>query len=206
MSKFGIGERIKKLREMNNLTQTDLATKLKITHQSISKWEREESVPDTLMVIELSKVFSVSTDYLLVGKTDCLREENNGNLKVRTIKELSHEELLALYSTVLVKDMEEKDRVMLQNLGFISLGSNPEWTVEGKQLSDKYWYNCSEAILKEIEENTNIVEVYLAVNKKIDISKKLFYRFIDDLVSSGKITQISSLIQKNMGKNGLHDE
>lgn len=200
MNNLGIGERIKKLRETNGLTQVDLAKMLKITHQSISKWEREDSIPDTLMIVELSKTFSVPTDYLLLGKTKNLKESKHDNspmLKVESIEELSHEELLILYSDELVKDMSDENRCILQDLGFISICSNPEWTVEGKQLSDGFWYNCCEAILKEIKDNRSIEDVYLNVNRQIDVPRKLFNRFVDDLVAIGRIPRISQLFQKS---------
>ncbi len=199
MSKLGIGERIKKLRETNHLTQAELSRNLSITHQSISKWEREESVPDTMMIIELSKVFSVPTDYLLLGKTSIIEVRNTDEaalLNVKSIGELSHGELLALYSAELVKDMSIDNRKLLQNLGFISIGNTPEWTLEGKQLSDEYWYRCSELILKEIENSSNLDEIYLLINKRIELPKQLLYQFIDNLVSIGKIEHVSSLIMR----------
>jgi len=198
MSQFGIGERIKKLREINKLTQVDIASKLNISHQSISKWEREDSTPETSMIIELSKLFNVSTDYLLLGKTEhsTLNESSDKEiLKVKSIGELTHEELLALFSTELVSELQNSKISILQSKGFISKSENPEWTIEGKQLSDKYLYDCCEFILKEMNSSDNIDGVYLDVNKRIDIPRELFNQFLDHLVSIGKITRISSYLR-----------
>ena len=60
-----ISERIKLLRENNKLTQSDLSKKLKITRSSINAWEMGISVPSTQMLVELSSIFHVSTDFLL---------------------------------------------------------------------------------------------------------------------------------------------
>ena len=60
-----IAERIKILREHLNITQAELAKRLKITRSSVNAWEQGISVPSTLYIVELAQIFGVSTDYLL---------------------------------------------------------------------------------------------------------------------------------------------
>jgi transcriptional regulator with XRE-family HTH domain len=60
-----LSEKIQQLRKTNNLSQEQLAEKLAVSRQAISKWELGESIPDTDKVIQLSRIFQVSTDYLL---------------------------------------------------------------------------------------------------------------------------------------------
>ena len=60
-----IAERIKHLREKNNLTQSSLAKKLNVTRSSVNAWEMGISVPSTALIVDLAKLFHVSTDYLL---------------------------------------------------------------------------------------------------------------------------------------------
>ena len=60
-----LGQKIKKLRIENNLTQKDLADRLYVTFQTVSKWENDENEPDVSTLRELSKVFDCSLDYLL---------------------------------------------------------------------------------------------------------------------------------------------
>ena len=60
-----IAERIKQLREKNNLTQASLAKKLNVTRSSVNAWEMGISVPSTVLIVELAKLFQVSTDFLL---------------------------------------------------------------------------------------------------------------------------------------------
>ena len=68
-----VSDRIKFLREQKNYTQTDLAKKLGITRSSVNAWELGISVPSTQYIVELSNIFSVSTDYLLgVKKTSSI--------------------------------------------------------------------------------------------------------------------------------------
>lgn len=60
-----IADRIKTLREQNNMTQSILAKKLGITRSSVNAWEMGISVPSTQYIVELALIFNVSTDYLL---------------------------------------------------------------------------------------------------------------------------------------------
>lgn len=60
-----IGDRIKETREKNNLTQSALAKKFGISRSAVNAWELGVSVPSAQYLIELSKLFKVSTDYLL---------------------------------------------------------------------------------------------------------------------------------------------
>lgn len=60
-----ISERIKELREQNGYTQTTLAKELGLSRSAINAWEMGLSVPSTQYLVELSKLFRVSTDYIL---------------------------------------------------------------------------------------------------------------------------------------------
>ena len=60
-----IADKIKFLREENNMTQTDLAKCLGITRSGVNAWEMSISVPSTQYIVELATLFNVSTDYLL---------------------------------------------------------------------------------------------------------------------------------------------
>jgi len=60
-----IAEKIKMLRNANNMTQSELARKLSITRSSVNAWEMGISIPSTTFIVELAQLFRVSTDYLL---------------------------------------------------------------------------------------------------------------------------------------------
>jgi len=66
---FTLAEKIKTLREQNELTQSDLAKKMGLTRSAVNGWEMGLSVPSTPFIVELSKLFNVSTDYLLGMKS-----------------------------------------------------------------------------------------------------------------------------------------
>ncbi len=60
-----IGERIRDTREKNGLTQAALAKKLGISRSAVNAWELGVSVPSAQYLVELSRLFNVSTDFLL---------------------------------------------------------------------------------------------------------------------------------------------
>lgn len=59
------GEKLQLLRKQNGVSQEKLSEQLNVSRQAISKWELGESLPDTENVVNLSKLFGVSIDYLL---------------------------------------------------------------------------------------------------------------------------------------------
>ncbi len=68
MDQDKVGSFIKKLRIDNNLTQKELANKLNITFQAVSKWENGKSVPDISQLQEISKLFNVDISEILEGE------------------------------------------------------------------------------------------------------------------------------------------
>jgi transcriptional regulator with XRE-family HTH domain len=62
---FRLPEKIKTLRDRKKMTQADLARELGITRASVNSWEMGLAVPSTALIVELSHLFHVSTDYLL---------------------------------------------------------------------------------------------------------------------------------------------
>ena len=62
---MGIGNKILELRKKNNMSQEDLAEKIGVARQTISKWELSETSPDLRQAKELSKLFKVSLDELV---------------------------------------------------------------------------------------------------------------------------------------------
>ncbi len=58
-------DKISKLRKKNGWSQEDLADKLYVTRQAVSKWESGQSLPDVEKIVHMSKLFGVTTDYLL---------------------------------------------------------------------------------------------------------------------------------------------
>lgn len=59
------GEKLQGLRQRAGMSQDALAEKLNVSRQAVSRWEREETMPETEKVVALANLFGVSTDYLL---------------------------------------------------------------------------------------------------------------------------------------------
>ena len=60
-----LGEKIQVLRKQRDISQEQLAERLSVSRQAISKWETGESLPDVENILQLSNIFDVTTDYLL---------------------------------------------------------------------------------------------------------------------------------------------
>ncbi len=60
-----IAKNLSELRQANNMTQLELATKLNYSDKTISKWERGESSPDISVMVELAELFGVTLDYFV---------------------------------------------------------------------------------------------------------------------------------------------
>lgn len=87
---FGFAERIKDLREKSGLTQSELAKKLSLTRASVNAWEMGLSVPSTPYIVELSRLFHVTADYLLGLE---------GGITIRT-DNLSDKEIAAVINVI----------------------------------------------------------------------------------------------------------
>ncbi|MBQ3162425.1 MAG: helix-turn-helix transcriptional regulator [Oscillospiraceae bacterium] len=60
-----IADRIKSLREKSGMTQSQLAKRLCVSRNAVNSWEMSLSTPSSIYLVELSKIFGVSTDFLL---------------------------------------------------------------------------------------------------------------------------------------------
>ena len=60
-----IAQKITKLREARNWSQAERARRVDVTRNGVNSWEQGLSMPSPACLVELAKVFSVSTDYLL---------------------------------------------------------------------------------------------------------------------------------------------
>ena len=89
-----LAEKIAEQRKKNGWSQEELAEKLSVSRQSVSKWESAQSVPDLNRVLKLAEIFGVTTDYLLKDEiettqniTDFETTENAKNVRKVTMEE-----------------------------------------------------------------------------------------------------------------------
>ena len=64
---MNIADRIQYLRKQKGYSQEELADKVGVSRQAVSKWESEQTTPDLEKVIAMSELFEVTTDYILKG-------------------------------------------------------------------------------------------------------------------------------------------
>ena len=77
-----IGEKIAHLRTVSNMSQEQLAEKISVSRQSISKWEMDQSYPQIENVLQLCELFNISTDELLcdnIAIKAASSDDNAGN-------------------------------------------------------------------------------------------------------------------------------
>ena len=72
-----ISEKIARLRKEHGLSQEELAERLSVSRQSVSKWESDAAIPEVDKILALSEIFGVSTDYLLKDTEDASKAEDS---------------------------------------------------------------------------------------------------------------------------------
>lgn len=100
---MNIGEKIFELRKSKNLSQEEVAEKLNVTRQTVSKWETNQSTPDFDKIVPLCELFEISTDELLKGeKKQEANEinENNTQEKIPSKEEVKRKRAEVISSSV----------------------------------------------------------------------------------------------------------
>ena len=64
---MNIGERITTLRKEKDISQAELAKRLSVSRQAVSKWEQGSSTPDTERLIQLAEILDTEVEYLATG-------------------------------------------------------------------------------------------------------------------------------------------
>ena len=150
-----IGMNIRALREELGMTQEQMAEKLNISYQAISKWETSQSVPDTMMLPAIAKIFCVTIDELFREK-----HESYDNLASK---------LAAIF-----EDTKNKEDFQLAELAYSRLFSEGKYNAKDLQtygyINWCYAWTCF-----------NIAEDYF--NKAMEMSKDENDRIFSDALS-----------------------
>ena len=83
-------DKVVQLRKKSGWSQEELAEKLNVTRQSVSKWEGAQSIPDLEKILQLAQIFGVSTDYLL--KDELAESEYTKSDDSSSVRRVSMEE------------------------------------------------------------------------------------------------------------------
>ena len=92
---MNLGEKLFELRKEKNLSQEEVADKLNVTRQTVSKWETNQSTPDFDKIMPICELFGISTEELLTGnkKEEKQEEEENQVIEEEKEKVLSKNEV-----------------------------------------------------------------------------------------------------------------
>ncbi len=76
-----MAERLQRLRKEHHFSQEQLAEKLQVSRQAVSKWENGQTAPDLNNIIAMSNLYEVTTDYILIGKERSPKENREKDRK-----------------------------------------------------------------------------------------------------------------------------
>ena len=158
-----IGQYIKKLRKERGLTQQELADKLNVSFQAVSKWETGETLPDVTLILDICNELNTTADMLL----------NGGVIVNKKRKLISMGSIVAGFEYLsLTKNCFGEDSLFYQGI------------VEG--ISNKMNFNFAEALKVNVEVlYTEVVIQYLLSGYTVDIQEVKQYitndRYINEI-------------------------
>ena len=103
IDRMSTGKKITQLREEIGISQRELARRIDVHYQSVGRWERDESLPDTDALIKLAALFKVTTDYILFDNTP-----RDGKVDITDI------DLLNLFETA--SQLDDEKRAVVKKL------------------------------------------------------------------------------------------
>ena len=133
------------LRKQNGLSQEELAEKLSVSRQAISRWEVGSAQPDALNILQLSKLFGVTADYLLNDDYESDNDvpvvkntEATANRKIRKIIALCVS-TFGLFGNFVIYILSRFVKVMVPRTIYENGEKMYQWSGEFKQISYKYF-------------------------------------------------------------------
>ena len=169
-------DKLIELRKKSGWSQEELAEQMNVTRQSVSKWEGAQSVPDLEKIIQLSKLFGVSTDYLL---KDEIEPNENESASLKTEEKLNVRRV----------SMEEANKFLAaktQTAKTIACGTflciiSPICLMILSVMSEKAIYNISENVAAGIGMITLLIFIANAVTLFIlSSSKTSAFEFLEN--------------------------
>ena len=171
-----IADKIIDERKRNGWSQEELADKLQVSRQSVSKWEGAQSIPDINRIIQMAELFGVSTDYLL--KDDASR----GN---EVIPVMEAEEGKERIHKVSMEEASEYLRIQKHYAPVVALGVSlcilsPVLLIVLAGLSDSNLFGISENLATGLGVVTLLVMIAIAVYVFINYGSKVSkYEFLE---------------------------
>ena len=187
-----LGETIRRLRKMKNITQETLAVAVGVTIPAVSKWERGESLPDVTLIVPIASYFGITTDELLGVNEEVKRTKIQkwyddykpyAYRQTKEIKQAHFDELIALM-TEFPNDFE------LMNNYIVFAVLDPEFYGEDDQVPKSRKKN-----FKKIEECCRTI-----IDKCTDEIKRLtaFSELAELYASDGRLDKGEKLLLDNV--------
>ena len=177
---MNIGNNIKQLRQKNNLTQDQVAEKIGVSYQAVSKWENGRGIPDIEMLKKISEVFDVDIDEIINGEKKKQKSKYNLSLLIASVFGI-----VVIVLFLLITIFFNKDNINVANIN--SIESN--FSVNGVIVS---------------ENNSTMIHISdIRVNKELD---KKFYSIESMLYEDNNknykiISEYKSIANNNETKN-----
>lgn len=114
-------DKLQKIRKENNITQEELADKLGVSRQAVSKWESGMAYPDTEKLIQISKIFNISLDELINDSKDSNSIKKDNKFNIMETLDMIIKFIIKSFSMFWSMKFSEKVKCLLE-IGFLILG------------------------------------------------------------------------------------
>lgn len=104
---MSLGERIAELRTANGLSQNQLAKAMEVSRQAVSKWETDQSAPDSIKLIHLAEVLETDIEYLTTGRRNFGRRPPVVITTVETVEKVVEKPVIQVVEKVVEKIVEK---------------------------------------------------------------------------------------------------
>lgn len=104
---MSLGERIIELRTASGLSQNQLAKRMDVSRQAVSKWETGQSLPDPIKMIHLAEVLDTDIEYLTTGRRNYGRRPPVVINTVETVEKVVEKPVVQVVETVVEKIVEK---------------------------------------------------------------------------------------------------
>lgn len=210
-----IGEKIKALRLGAGLNQTQLATKLGISNQAVSKWETNVALPELSLLPELATIFGVSIDDLFDYTKDKMYEKIASQLESGYA--LSHQEFQN-FEHFLLEQIHQNpaDHQANSQLGYLYYSHANQLRKKAVQYSKKALElqpntkidinvinNASNGVLYDWDADSRheLIDYYQRTLQAIPENKRLYFYLLDNLIADGRLREAKLTLDESFQKN-----
>ena len=104
---MSLGERIVEMRKLCGLSQNQLAKEMEVSRQAVSKWETDQTAPDSLKMIRLAEVLETDIEYLTTGRRNFARRPPVVINTVETVEKVVEKPVVKVVERVVEKVIEQ---------------------------------------------------------------------------------------------------